>query len=222
MKSLGKTDIVIFAIVILTLLASVILSITSPNYFTYTFTIEDGPIENASALMLFASSVLLVINSRRLKSPSKTAITFTLIYALMFFFVAGEEISWGQRIFNWETTEFFSENNYQNETNLHNLVIGDMHLATSIFAAPISLVILCYLCILPLLHGRFNALDRLITKMAIPVPRLSHGALALVASVVVGLISVGRNWEVYEFIFALLSFSIFLNPKNSLLRDQET
>ena len=33
----------------------------------------------------------------------------------------GEEISWGQHLFKWETPEFFNIYNIQNETNLHNM-----------------------------------------------------------------------------------------------------
>ncbi|MBN4070639.1 hypothetical protein JYT76_03045 [Olleya sp. AH-315-F22] len=35
-------------------------------------------------------------------------------------FVFGEEISWGQRIFDWKTTGAFNNYNYQQETNAHN------------------------------------------------------------------------------------------------------
>ena len=37
---------------------------------------------------------------------------------IAFFFVAGEELSWGQRIIGIETTEYFKENNVQEELNL--------------------------------------------------------------------------------------------------------
>ena len=41
------------------------------------------------------------------------------------FFVAGEEISWAQRMFAFEPPEFFLENNYQQELNLHNILKGE-------------------------------------------------------------------------------------------------
>ena len=44
-----------------------------------------------------------------------------LVFALVAFLIAMEEISWGQRIFNIETPGFFFTNNYQGELNLHNL-----------------------------------------------------------------------------------------------------
>lgn len=40
--------------------------------------------------------------------------------ALGCFYIAGEEISWGQHVFGWTTPGFWSAVNDQNETNLHN------------------------------------------------------------------------------------------------------
>jgi hypothetical protein len=37
-------------------------------------------------------------------------------------FVAGEEISWGQRLFGYRPPDFFLEQNFQQEANLHNLL----------------------------------------------------------------------------------------------------
>ncbi len=43
-----------------------------------------------------------------------------IVAALGSFYVAAEEISWGQWIFQWTTPEDWQARNYQNETNLHN------------------------------------------------------------------------------------------------------
>ncbi|MGF1630198.1 MAG: hypothetical protein ACFCUT_12070 [Kiloniellaceae bacterium] len=37
------------------------------------------------------------------------------------FYVAGEELSWGQHLLNWSTPEYWGAINDQNETNLHNI-----------------------------------------------------------------------------------------------------
>ncbi|MGH1399456.1 MAG: hypothetical protein ACRBCT_09615, partial [Alphaproteobacteria bacterium] len=42
------------------------------------------------------------------------------IAALATFYVAVEEISWGQHIFEWGTPDFWQQVNDQSETNLHN------------------------------------------------------------------------------------------------------
>lgn len=43
-----------------------------------------------------------------------------LFFALAAFYIAGEEHSWGQHFFNWNTPAYWSEINRQQETNLHN------------------------------------------------------------------------------------------------------
>jgi hypothetical protein len=43
-----------------------------------------------------------------------------LMWTLASFYFAGEEISWGQHLFHWETPEVFRELNKQQEMNLHN------------------------------------------------------------------------------------------------------
>jgi hypothetical protein len=43
-----------------------------------------------------------------------------LIGTLSALYIAGEEISWGQHFFHWNTPEYWAEINRQQETNLHN------------------------------------------------------------------------------------------------------
>lgn len=45
----------------------------------------------------------------------------SILICLILFVMAGEELSWGQRIFGWATPEVISKVNAQNETNLHNM-----------------------------------------------------------------------------------------------------
>ena len=47
---------------------------------------------------------------------------FDLLVALFCLFVAGEEISWGQRLIGYTPPEMFLEHNRQQEFNLHNMV----------------------------------------------------------------------------------------------------
>ena len=46
---------------------------------------------------------------------------YILGVGLFYIVCAGEEISWGQRVFGWETSEAFAAINEQQETNLHNI-----------------------------------------------------------------------------------------------------
>lgn len=61
-----------------------------------------------------------------------------LVGAVAAVFIAGEEISWGQRIFGWATPHELAELNRQGETNIHN--IGNMLKAFNLVMLIISAV----------------------------------------------------------------------------------
>lgn len=83
---------------------------------------EDGPIEALTFLfLLVASSFMLYVYWQLRGQPDKGgAKRCYLLLGLLFLFGAMEEISWGQRIFNYQI-EFIQNANSQDETNFHNL-----------------------------------------------------------------------------------------------------
>jgi hypothetical protein len=88
---------------------------------------EDHYFEIVGASSLFATSLLFLSGfrlARETHDQTRVSIVKQLIYlglAVVFFFGAGEEISWGQRILGFETPESVSQVNRQEEFNLHNL-----------------------------------------------------------------------------------------------------
>lgn len=86
-------------------------------------TAEDSVIEILQFLLVFAASLLFAWNGVMLVQRRQSRIIglLFLYVALGAFFIAGEEIAWGQRIFGWETPETLQEINVQNETTLHNI-----------------------------------------------------------------------------------------------------
>lgn len=88
---------------------------------------EDKYFENMGAIGFFVTSLVFLygfIKTLKLKSAGvyfyfRLAILFGLFF--LFFFGGGEEISWGQRIFNIQTPESLSKINTQDETNVHNI-----------------------------------------------------------------------------------------------------
>ena len=84
---------------------------------------EDGLFEWLTAIFFAAASVYIFrsIHSM-LKKPvrDKLLFAFLCVFAVGAFLVAGEEISWGQRIFGLETPQFIAENNTQGEITIHN------------------------------------------------------------------------------------------------------
>jgi hypothetical protein len=90
---------------------------------------EDHYFENVGAISLFITSVLFFYGfrvARRTLDKSWPSLIKKLVFlglALLFFFGAGEEISWGQRIFGFKTPEPLAQVNKQDELNLHNLSV---------------------------------------------------------------------------------------------------
>ncbi len=82
---------------------------------------ELGIIENLTVIfLLFALVCTMSIIVRFGKSLHLFLKIFLVLYCLGCIYFAGEEASWGQHWFGWETSEFFLEHNDQKETNIHN------------------------------------------------------------------------------------------------------
>ncbi|MCA9385649.1 hypothetical protein KC717_03300 [Candidatus Dojkabacteria bacterium] len=81
--------------------------------------IEDGILEYSQALFYVLAGIFAFVNSRL--ETKKYSAWFFLLITVGAFFIALEELSWGQRILNFETGEFFATNNFQSEVNIHNI-----------------------------------------------------------------------------------------------------
>ena len=221
--TLEQIDRALMSTIITVLMLTVGIALWDKIYFALKFAAEDGVVEYGTAIALLASCFVLIRNALSIKGKAGTlAVGLTFFYALLFFFGAGEEISWGQRIFGWETSEAMKEINRQDETNLHNIEFGGVALTKHLFGPVLTIVILLYLVVLPLLYTRVGWVKNLADKMAVPVPGMRHAAIALIGSIIVAIIDafdVDRVWEAYECVFALLTVSIFLLPTN---RDKVT
>ena len=82
---------------------------------------EDAVLENLTALYLFGIALIFVVAFFRFQ---KDSLLLKLSYAglgLLFLLGAGEEISWGERIFHWDDHNFIRGVNVQRELTLHNL-----------------------------------------------------------------------------------------------------
>lgn len=82
---------------------------------------EDGWAEWATFLVFALAAGLGVARAR---SPALAKLERVVLLGLALFaaFVAGEEISWGQRLLGYQPPRLFLEYNFQQEANLHNLL----------------------------------------------------------------------------------------------------
>jgi tetratricopeptide (TPR) repeat protein len=72
-------------------------------------------------VLLFLTTMLFALRLVFVKSRFRI---FFLILALASFYTVMEEISWGQRLFDFSTPDFFQKHNLQQETNIHNFITG--------------------------------------------------------------------------------------------------
>jgi len=84
---------------------------------------EDSILEYIQFFLYILSGIFTIKIVKRLVElkESKFKIIAFSILAILFFFIAFEEISWGQRILNIETPESVASNNAQGELTVHNL-----------------------------------------------------------------------------------------------------
>jgi hypothetical protein len=80
---------------------------------------EDGPVENSTVIALALAAALLIWESLRPGHSLRRSLMIAVAAAALL--VAGEEISWGQRIFGIDTPEALRVVNDQGELNFHNL-----------------------------------------------------------------------------------------------------
>jgi hypothetical protein len=107
----------------LPIVGGAIVLMTYLNRSLYRFvTMEDGPVEWAQFIFYALTSIMSIgIASKRWRSGHRWQSLLYAGFALMNFFVAGEEIAWGQRIFGIQTPESLREINDQGETTIHNI-----------------------------------------------------------------------------------------------------
>jgi hypothetical protein len=85
---------------------------------------EDGIVEWATVLAYVFAAGWLIASVRK-QSPSWWLQGATLLLAAFCLAVAGEEISWGQRLFGFKPPDVFLERNFQQELNLHNVLMDE-------------------------------------------------------------------------------------------------
>jgi len=96
------------------------IALATPEWLPEALTREDGPVEFASFACFLVASVLAFVAAWRLR-PTRPLAVGALAFGMLLFVAAGEEISWGQRLFEIETPAALVDGNRQDELNLHNL-----------------------------------------------------------------------------------------------------
>jgi len=103
------------------IIAQIAIEILIPPQYLPAIHSEGGPHETLQFLFAVFG---LIYALKCLKSLWPEKPPFLMAWVICFCigcaYIAGEEVSWGQHIFEWGTSDFWSDINDQNETNLHN------------------------------------------------------------------------------------------------------
>lgn len=82
---------------------------------------EDNFVENTQFFVVLISSIISFLIAKYFIKINKIFFILYLIFTIILFLIAGDEISWGQRILNYKTPQKIEIQNTQNELTFHNL-----------------------------------------------------------------------------------------------------
>ncbi len=207
-------EILIYVILSFLLVSAVLMIHYSPSVYQ-AFVAEDGPLEWIATLSLLSTAVICL--QRSIKNVEKKGRPFRIFYivaTLVFLFGVGEELSWGQRIFHRESSEFFVGHNLQEETNFHNLSLGSFNINKVIFGSIMGTGIALFLIALPLAYSKSNSVRKIADRIGVPVPRKYQSVGILAVSVFVQIANWPDGWELMELAGSMIFLSIFLFPVN--------
>lgn len=158
--------------------------------------LETAPVELGTSAFFLVAGLFFLVSYRHSKS------FFFLLFCFAFIFAAGEEISWGQQLFHFETPDSIKAHNVQEEFNVHNLLVfntGDhRHVSKTGLARLLEfnflfrLGCLVYGIILPILNLGFPGFNAMMKRLKLPMPPLTLGIFFMV------------NWLIFRLTLTLI------------------
>ena len=180
-------------IAVILIISTSVAVLTSDRNRMIALTREDGIVEYSAVLFYLASAGLMLILFGKSASFRRAYLFGTrrnisfLVIGVLFLIFAGEEISWGQRILNYESPDFWLQANRQGETTLHNLNFwealdteGNQKYGIVRFfssAALYSYFWLTLCLILPVLDKVWLKANQFLKEAGVPVINIFYGVL---------------------------------------------
>lgn len=171
---------------------------------------EDGIVENLTVIFYLLAFIIFMIflNKKGIRN------IWYLILGVLCFLMAGEELSWGQRIFGFVTPELLKQINYQQEVNIHNIKL--LHIR-----AIGLLTIIGFFFFIPLTERFSSKLRALYQRLKIPVyPLWAIGipAVIMLTHVVPKLFFGKYSYIIEEVGEVSLSFAFFIFAVSEYLK----
>lgn len=196
----------------------------APSFYV-ALTQESRNFELLTALFYLYSGIILVwYTLSKYRANNSYLLIIPLLLGVFFVFIAGEEESWGQWLFQFNTPDSIKEVNIQNEVNIHNLHLFygmlNPHFVLNMF-------ILLFGIVVPFMYNMSTFVRDLMNKLHIPAVSpflIGWFAVSLLYEKGMRLIftsSTFEHWrhtEVMEFLFSvgILIFAINVLKNNML------
>jgi hypothetical protein len=210
---------VAFIFVFTLIFLGVYFSRTDLVYFEGTYVREDGLIEWLTVLALLIGVIMNVYRAQILRPfRRKRFILATYILSFVFLFGLGEEISWGQRIweqiFDFHVPGFFRQYNSQGEMNFHNLQFSGTKINKLVFGTFLGICVVFYFLILPFLYRKIEKVKIFIDELALPIPQVYHIVAYIALAVLAEFIAGGKKGEILEFGGCWIVLLMIFEPYN--------
>lgn len=208
-------DKIAYAFMAVVILVGMGIAYFNEDLFRHVYVVEDGVLEYFTSAMLFCAAMLSLWRLLFVRQgKGRWFIVTTGLSFLLMFFGAGEEISWGQRIFNVESSEFFTSNNAQQETNLHNMRVNGVNMNKLVFGKMLTLFLVLYYLVLPSVYARSARVQQVFDRLYMPVPKRHHGVVALIAGLAITLVASSKQGELNEVCLSVVFFITLYGPLN--------
>ena len=213
-----RSEQVVLGLIFVTVWWGVFLSRKHPLYFVQYWGGENGWVEWLTITGLIFG-VLVNVYRANILSPFRSTlfIVCTSFMAVMFFLVLGEEISWGQHLFDYQPPEFFVRYNTRGEVNFHHLKFENWEMGRSVFERILKPIIAIYFLILPFAYGKWNRVKVLVDQLALPLPRVYHTFSCIALIFLCQGIEREMREDFLEFVCCWILILMFCRPYNRQL-----
>ncbi len=176
---------------------------------------EDSVGENVTAIGYLIAAAVMVFALVQNRNKSKI---FTVLIALFFIFMGLEEISYGQRIFGFETPENMYLVNAQREFNFHNLsFVANLNIA-------LTWAIILWVFLLPVLIRKNELIRNLVKQFDVPIVQSTVTPLFAVPMffhIIIRLLPVIDEIKESYFAIAFIGFAVSFAMDSQISRKKE-
>lgn len=118
----ARTHTLSLSIITALVLGIIAWGLAAPDHFATQLQKEAGVFEHATPAVLLPGILLALFAAVKYRTRvALIVVAWIVVWSVACTYFAGEESSWGQWYFGWESPEWFESVNDQGETNLHNM-----------------------------------------------------------------------------------------------------